>query len=293
MRLSVLVSLSTAVLVPLAAPVYGQQPDLVKPGAVVKRVADGFGFLEGPTADSQGNIYFTDIPNDRIHRLTPGRRVETFVEASGRANGLRVDQDGSLIVCEMGNRRVTRIDATGQVSVLAEELGGRRFNSPNDLWIDPDGGIYFSDPRYGPTDDKEMSGDHVYYIAPDRASVVRVADGLVRPNGLVGTPDGRLLYIADHGAGRTYVYRRGTGGTLSDRRLFVAHGSDGMTMDEMGNVYLTGQDVTIYDPDGESVGSIAVPETPANLSFGGQDGTTLFITARTSLYAVEMTVTGQ
>ena len=293
MRLSVLVSLSTAVLVPLAAPVYGQQPDLVKPGAVVKRVADGFGFLEGPTADSQGNIYFTDIPNDRIHRLTPGRRVETFVEASGRANGLRVDQDGSLIVCEMGNRRVTRIDATGQVSVLAEELGGRRFNSPNDLWIDPDGGIYFSDPRYGPTDDKEMSGDHVYYIAPDRASVVRVADGLVRPNGLVGTPDGRLLYIADHVAGRTYVYRRGTGGTLSDRRLFVAHGSDGMTMDEMGNVYLTGQDVTIYDPDGESVGSIAVPETPANLSFGGQDGTTLFITARTSLYAVEMTVTEQ
>lgn len=293
MRLGLLVPLSTAVLVPLAAPVYGQQPDLVKPGAVVKRVADGFGFLEGPTADSDGNIYFTDIPNDRIHRLTPGRRVETFVEASGRANGLRVDQDGSLIVCEMGNRRVTRIDATGQVSVLAEELGGRRFNSPNDLWIDPDGGIYFSDPRYGPTDDKEMSGDHVYYIAPDRASVVRVADGLVRPNGLVGTPDGRLLYIADQGAGRTYVYRRGKGGTLSDRRLFVAHGSDGMTMDEMGNVYLTGQDITIYDPDGESVGSIAVPETPANLSFGGPDGTTLFITARTSLYAIEMTVTGQ
>ncbi len=293
MRLRVLAPLSIAVLGPLAAQVYGQTPDLVKPGAVVTRVADGFGFLEGPTADRDGNIYFTDIPNDRIHRLTPGRRVETFVEASGRANGLRVDQDGSLIVCEMGNRRVTRIDATGQVSVLAEELGGRRFNSPNDLWIDPDGGIYFSDPRYGPTDDKEMTGDHVYYIAPDRASVVRVADGLVRPNGLVGTPDGRLLYIADHGAGRTYVYRRGEGGALSDRRLFVEHGSDGMTMDAMGNVYLTGQDITIYDPDGESVGSIAVPETPANLSFGGPDGTTLFITARTSLYAVEMTVTGQ
>jgi gluconolactonase len=179
------------------------------------------------------------------------------------------------------------------VSVLAEELGGRRFNSPNDLWMDPDGGIYFSDPRYGPADDKEMTGDHVYYITPDRASVIRVADGLVRPNGLVGTPDGRQLYIADHGAGRTYVYRRAEDGTLSDRRLFVAQGADGMTMDQMGNVYLTGDDITIYDPDGKSVGSIAVPETPSNLSFGGPDGTTLFITARTSLYAVQMNVTGQ
>ena len=273
--------------------VYGRQQDLVKSGAVVKRVADGFGFLEGPAPDNNGNIYFTDIPNDRIYRLTPEENIELFIDASGRANGLRIDQDGNLIVCEMANRRVTRIDANGQVSVLAEQLGGLRFNSPNDLWIAPDGGIYFSDPRYGPTNDKEMSGDHVYYISPDRTNVIRVADGLIRPNGLIGTPDGRLLYIADHGAGKTYVYRRGEGGLLFDRQLFVAHGSDGMTMDTMGNVYLTGQDITIYDPDGVSVGSIAVPEAPSNLTFGGPEGTTLFITARTSLYAIEMVIMGQ
>ena len=193
----------------------------------------------------------------------------------------------------MGNRRVTAIDANGQMSILADVLQGRRFNSPNDLWVDPNGGIYFSDPRYGTDDDKEMDGDHVYYVSPDRTEVRRVADDLVRPNGIVGTTDGSRVYVADHGAGRTYVYTPTDDGSLSDKRLFASQGADGMTLDEMGNVYLTGQDITVYDPNGVRIASIAVPETPANLAFGGASGTTLFITARTSLYAVGMTVTGQ
>ncbi len=176
---------------------------------------------------------------------------------------------------------------------MAEGLEGRRFNSPNDLWIDPDGGIYFSDPRYGQDDDKEMDGDHVYYISPDRVSVQQVTDDLVRPNGIVGTTDGSRVYVADEGSGRTYVYTRTEDGSLTNKQLFVAQGADGMTMDERGNVYLTGPDITIYNPGGEPVGSIAVPEAPANLTFGGPDGTTLYITARTSLYSVEMTVRGQ
>ena len=193
----------------------------------------------------------------------------------------------------MGNRRVTAIDAQGQVTVLAERFDGRRFNSPNDLWVDPRGGVYFSDPRYGATDDEELSGYHVYYITPDRNDILQVTNDLVRPNGIIGTPDGSRVYVADHGGGRTYVYTPHADGTLGEGRLFVEQGSDGMTLDERGNVYLTGDDVTIYNPDGNPIGSIAVPEAPANLTFGGEDGMTLFITARTSLYAVDMAVAGQ
>ena len=268
-------------------------PPLVAPGARVERIASGFGFVEGPAADADGALYFTDIPNNRIHRWTAEGGLTTYREDSGRANGLRFDRDGALIACEMGNRRVTATDAEGGVRVLAERYDGSRFNSPNDLWIDPQGGIYFSDPRYGPEDDLEMDGHHVYYLTPDRTEIMRVADDLERPNGIIGAPDGTRVYIADHGGGRTYVYTPAPDGTLADKRLFVEQGSDGMTMDEMGNVYLTGEDVTAYAPDGDVVGSIALPEAPANLTFGGPDRTTLFITARTSVYAVEMIVSGQ
>lgn len=270
-----------------------QGPPLLAPGATVERLATGFGFLEGPAADPEGNLYFSDIPSERIYRWTADDGVVTFREASGRANGLRVAPDGQLLICEMGNRRVTAVAPDGTMSVLADEFEGRRFNSPNDLWVDPKGGVYFSDPRYGGDDDREMDGDDVYYISPDRTEVRRVADGLVRPNGIVGTTDGSRVYIADDGAGRTYVYRPTDDGSLAEKRVFAPQGADGMTVDEMGNVYLTGQDITVYDPNGTQIASIAVPETPANLAFGGADGTTLFITARTSLYAVGMTVTGQ
>jgi gluconolactonase len=288
----VAVSLVIGFLLTLARPSTQNRP-LVASGATVERLASGFGFLEGPTADINGNLYFSDIQNERIHRWTPGNSISTFREATGRANGLRFTPDGQLLICEMGNRRVTAIDANGQVSILADKLEGRRFNSPNDLWVDPKGGIYFSDPRYGADDDTEMEGDHVYYISPDRTKIRSVADDLVRPNGIVGTTDGSRLYVADHGAGRTYVYAPTDDGALNDKSLFASQGADGMTLDEMGNVYLTGQDITVYDPNGVQIASNAVPETPANLAFGGATGTTLFLTARTSLYAVEMIVTGQ
>ena len=266
---------------------------LVAPGVRIERIARGFAFVEGPAADAEGGLYFTDIPNNRIHRWTPEDGVTTFRADSGGANGLRFDADGALIACEMGNRRITATSPEGAVRVLAERYEGGRLNSPNDLWIDPQGGIYFSDPRYGPEDDLEQDGHHVYYLTPDRTDILRVADDLERPNGIIGSPDGTRLYIADHGGGRTYVYTPAPDGTLGGKRLFVEQGSDGMTMDEAGNVYLTGEDVTVFDPDGDVVGSIAVPEAPANLTFGGPDRTTLFITARTAVYAVEMTVSGQ
>lgn len=288
-----LTTASAVLLALLAANTSAQDGTLTAPGATVRRLATGFTFVEGPAADGYGNVYFTDIPNERIHRWSPGEGVTLFREDSGRANGLRFDLDGRLLICEMGRRRVTAVDVDGTVTVLAERYNGRRFNSPNDLWVDPSGGVYFTDPRYGATDDLELTGNHVYYIAPDRQTVVQVTTDLVRPNGVVGTSDGSRLYVADHGGGRTYTYDIDSDGRLRNRRLFVAQSSDGMTLDARGNLYLTGDDVTIYNRGGNPVGSIAVPEPPANLAFGGVDGTTLFITARTSLYAVEMTVTGQ
>lgn len=280
------------ILLLVAGPV-AQSPELVAPGATLEQIATGFGFVEGPTADSTGALYFSDIPSERIHRWTSDAGVVTVREETGRTNGLQFDAEGNLLMCEMDGRRVTAIDPQGVLSVVVDELDGRRFNSPNDLWIDPNGGIYFSDPRYGPTSDLEMDGEHVYYISPDRQQVRQVTDDLVRPNGIIGTADGTRLYVADHGAGRTYVYGRADDGSLREKRLFVAQGSDGMTMDERGNVYLTGSDITVYNPLGELIASIAVPEPPANLTFGGPDRTTLFMTARTSLYALEMAVTGQ
>jgi gluconolactonase len=201
--------------------------------------------------------------------------------------------DGALLVCEMGNRQVTAIGPDGVATVLADTFEGQRFNSPNDLWVDPAGGIYFSDPSYGRTDDLEIKGNHVYYLAPDRATLSQVTTDLVQPNGIIGTPDGSRVYIADQGAGRLWAYRPAPDGSLTDKRLFIAQGADGLTMDERGNLYVTGQDVTIFDPAGEPIASIGVPEPPANLTFGGPEGMTLFITARTSLYRVDMLVTGQ
>lgn len=274
---------------PLAA---AAQPNLLAPGAAVEKLAGGFKFTEGPAADAAGNVFFTDIPNNRIHRWPADRTLSTFREDSGGANGLDFDAQGNLLACEGGNRRLVSIDPKGKVTVLAGAYDGKRLNSPNDLWIDPRGGVYFTDPRYGRKDDLEQDGFHVYYLPPDRGKLVRVTSDLVMPNGLVGTPDGRRLYIADPGAGKTYAYAVREGGLLADKTLFAEEGSDGMTLDEEGNIYLTVKGVSIYDSGGKRIGSIDVPEAPSNVAFGGADRRTLFITARTSLYAVRMRVKG-
>ena len=265
----------------------------IAPGAAVERIATGYTFLEGPSADTYGNIYFTDIPTERILRWTPDDGVTIYRENTNQANGLSFDLDGRLLICEMETRRITAIGLDGNGTTIADHFDGRRFNSPNDVWVDRNGGIYFTDPRYGATDDIELDGNHVFYITPGTNTILQVTSDLVRPNGLVGTLDGRRIYIADHGGGQTFVYDIEPDGRLNNQQVFVQQGADGITLDSKGNVYLTGDDVTIYNPSGIPVGSIAVPEPPANLAFGGIDGTTLFITARSSLYSVKMMVTGQ
>ena len=273
------------------------QSDLVS--GEVKKLAGDMKFTEGPVADGKGKVYYSDIPNNRI-MVWDGKENKVWREESGGANGLKLDKDGNLVVCEGGNRRITRIEISDpkKVTVLADAFEGKKLNSPNDLVIDAKGGIYFTDPRYGKRDNMELDKEAVYYIIPGGGKVMRVADDLVRPNGLHIDKD--KLYVADAGGSKTWVYGMNADGSLKDKKEFCAKGSDGMKVDEKGNVYLTtGGKVEIFSADGKSIGNIPMPEVevggkkvregPANIAF---DGKVLFITARTGFYSVEMKVAG-
>jgi len=276
----------------LVAGCNGEQLSVVASGAKVEKLAGGFKFTEGPAADAEGNVFFTDIPNNRIHKWSLDGKLSTFREDSGGSNGLYFDKKGNLLACEGEGRRLVSIDPKGNVTVLADKYQDKKFNSLNDLWLDPKGGIYFTDPRYGNRDNLEQDGEHVYYLSPDRKKLVRVVNDMVRPNGIIGTRNGKRLYVTDHGGKKTFVYKINKDGRLSNKKLFASEGSDGMTIDNEGNIYLTTNAVAVYNKKGEKIETIKVPEGPANVTFGGKDEKTLFITARTSLYCVRMRVKG-
>ncbi len=269
----------------------------VAPGAKLEKLAGGFVFTEGPAVDAEGNVFFTDQPNDRILRWSVDGKLSTFLQPCGRSNGLYFDSKGDLIACADEKNELWAIDPKGKATVLVKEYGGKLLNGPNDLWIHPGGAIYFTDPLYkrdywkrGPM---EQDGQHVYRLSPDRKAVTRVASDLVQPNGIVGTPDGKKLYVADIGARKTYAYDIGADGGLSGKKLFCGMGSDGMTLDERGDVYLTGKGVTVFDRAGAKIAQIDVPEGwTGNVCFGGKDRKTLFITASKGLYAMQMAVRG-
>jgi len=274
-----------------------QTSELIAPGASVVELADGFVFTEGPAVDPNGDIYFSDVRTSKTYKWTVGEGLSTIQEDSGNANGLYFDADGNLLACESGNRRVTRISMDGSVTVLADSYDGKKLNSPNDIWPDPSGGVYFSDPRFRDQTGVEQDGHHVYYIPSNGMPIRRVVDDLVAPNGVLGTADGQRLYVADHGpetgSEMTFVYDIQSDGSLANRQLAAPEGSDGMTLDEHGNLYLTAAGVEVYAPDGEKIASISVPERPSNVVFGGEDRRTLFITARTGFYSIDMAVRGQ
>ncbi len=270
------------------------QQSLIAPGAAVEKLAGDFGFTEGPAVNSKGDVYFVDDPNNKIHRWSVSeKKCSVFIDESAHANGMYVDRNDNLIVCEGGTGSIVSYTPDGKRSVVANKFGDRSFNKPNDLWIEPKGGIYFTDPVYGKDYHVIQGGEFVYYILPDRSKTIRVVDGgIVKPNGVLGTPDGKILYVADIGDSKVYRYSINGDGTLADQKLFAPFAVDGMTMDEKGNVYLTEADVIIYSPEGKELERIKTPERPANLCFGGKDRKTLFITARKGFYAIEMNVSG-
>ena len=270
------------------------------PDAEVKLASDGYKFTEGPASDAAGNVYFTDQPNDRILKWSVETgNTETFLEPAGRSNGLYVDHDGSLIACADEHGQLWKIDVkTKKHEVLLDQFDGKLFNGPNDLWIDPAGGMFFTDPFYKreywkDREKPEQEKQRVFYLPKGEDTPVIVEDTLVQPNGIIGTPDGKQLYVADIGARKTYRYDISPDHQLINRELFCEMGSDGMTLDQAGNLYLTGKGVAVFDKSGKKLGDIPIDEGwTANVTFGGKDMKTLFITAMDSLYTLEMDVAG-
>ncbi len=277
-----------------AAPV---GPGVIAPGAKLEKLAGGFEFTEGPTSDRDGNVFFTDQPNDRILKWSVGRTLTTFLQPAGRANGLYFDARGSLLACADEHTELWSISPDGGHTVLASRFEGKPLNGPNDVWARPDGAIYFTDPFYKRAwwaySARPQDSEQVYFLSADRKTLTRVTADLVQPNGIIGTPDGTTLFVSDIGARKTYAYDIRPDGSLANKRLRCELGSDGMTIDAEGNLYLTGRGVSVYDKDGRRIEQIDVPEAwTANVSFGGPHHQTLFITASKGLYAIALRVRG-
>jgi len=293
-------TLNIAFLLMSSCCLFGQTKEksaLIANGAELTLVSADFSFTEGPAVDAEGNVFFTDQPNDRIMKWTPDRGVTLFMKGTGRANGLYFDHEGNLLACADENNQLWRIDKNKKITVLVRDYQGKKLNGPNDLWIDPKGGIYFTDPfykrDYWTRTEKEIEQENVYYLSPDKKNLTMVMSDFVRPNGIVGTGDGKTLFVADIGAGKTYSFQIQSDGSLSGRKLFAPMGSDGMTIDKKGNIYLTGKGVTIFNAAGKQIGHIPVEEPwTANVCFGGRDLKTLFITASKSVYTLQMKMQG-
>jgi gluconolactonase len=273
------------------------ESSIVAPGAKLEKRTGDCKFTEGPAADAQGNVFFTDQPNDRILKWSVDGKLSTFLQPCGRSNGLCFDGQGNLWACADEHNQLWSIDPAGKVTVLVKDYQGKLLNGPNDVWLRPDGGAYFTDPYYkraywkrGP---KEIDRECVYYLTPDHRTLTCVVDDLKQPNGIIGTPDGKTLYVADIGGKKSYAYDIRADGRLANKKLFCELGSDGMTIDSEGNVYLTGKGVTVFDKTGRQIEHIAVEEPwTGNVCFGGADRHTLFITASKCLYTLRMRVTG-
>ena len=264
----------------------------------VERLATGFTFVEGPVWHGDGYWYFSDIPENRIHTVTPSGQVDIHREPSGNSNGLTLDHTGRLLACEHGNRRVSVADERGSLSTLADAFEGKRLNSPNDLVTHSSGAVYFTDPPYGISpEEQEQPCSGVYRIGPD-GHISVVADDFERPNGLAFSPNESVLYIDDSHHQHIRAFDVQNDGSLTSGRFFadLSHDSpgvpDGIKVDQQGNVYTTNAlGIWTHDAQGQFLGLIETPEIPANCSWG-QDGQTLFITARTSVYAVRTAVPG-
>jgi gluconolactonase len=270
---------------------------VIAPGAKLEKLAGDLKFAEGPTIDTNGNVFFTDQPNDRILEWSADGKLSTFLQPAGRANGMYFDAKGNLIACADEKNELWTITPGKKVTVLIKDYQGKYLNGPNDVWVAPDGGMYITDPFYKRTwwnhDTMAQDGEQVYYLSPDGKKLARVTNDLKKPNGITGTPDGKKLFVADIGADRTYAYDIQSDGSLTNKTLFCPKGSDGMTIDEKGNIYITGRGVTVFDKTGKQIEHIDVQEPwTANVSFGGKDHQTLFITASKSLYSIRLIFKG-
>jgi gluconolactonase len=262
----------------------------------LKLVSDQFAFTEGCSTDKSGNVFFSDQPNDKVWKYSTDGKLSIFLEKTGRTNGTYFDKKGNLILCADEKGEVWLADKIGITKVVAKGYQGKQLNGPNDVWIDPSGNMFLTDPYYQrdywTRTSPSLSSQNVYILRKGASEVAIAADSLNQPNGIVGTPDGKYLYVADAGAGKIFRYDIGQNGALHNKKLFINRGSDGMTLDEKGNVYLTGNGITIYNTSGNQIAQINVPEGTSNLCFAGKDKNILFITAKKSIYTIPMNIRG-
>lgn len=288
--------LYTFLLVIFSIAVNGQKTNIIAKNAEIEKAGTGYAFTEGPAVAKDGSVYFTDQPNDRIYVWDEKKGVSLWSEETGRSNGMYFNADNQLVSCADLHNQIVLFDKDKKMQVVYENYDGKHLNGPNDLWIAPNGGIYFTDPYYhrsywpeGHTEVQDTRG--VYYLNSE-GKITRVIDHYKQPNGLIGTPDGKTLYVADINDRKIWKYDIQADGTLANKTFFAPHGSDGMTIDNKGNVYLTMGKVWVYSPEGELIQEIDVPESPSNVCFGGKKRNILFITARTSVYTLKMKVKG-
>jgi len=268
------------------------QHSLFLPGAKVQKVAEGFSYTEGPAVDLEGNIFFADLGDNKIYKWAVlDNKISIFLENSYGISGLFFDGDGNLYACQRDKGRIISIAPNGTQVVLASEYHGKPFYKANDVWVDPKGGVYFTHREDNPLPNEKYGG-HIFYITPNKKNVIPVASDFKKPNGIIGTKDGKNLYVSDRKTQKTYRYKIDSNGNLTEKQLFANVGSDGMTLDSKGNLYVTTDAVLVFNSDGKEINNIQIPERPSNLSFGGKEGNKLFITAGTGLYVLEMAVAG-
>jgi gluconolactonase len=270
---------------------------IVADGATPRLISRNFSFTEGPAPDSKGNIYFTDQPNNKIWKYGTDGSLSLFLDSAGRSNGLYFDRKGNLLSCADEQNQLWSISRTKKITVLVNDLDDKKLNGPNDLWVSPRGDIYFTDPYYQRSwwtrTKPDIEKEKVYVLVRGNKTPQAVIDSLQRPNGIVGTVDGKYLYVADIKGNKTYRYTINKDGSLSNAQLFANIGSDGMTLDNKGNVYLTGKGVIVFNSQGQQIAHIAIPEKwTANVAFGGKHRNKLFITASEAIYVLDMKVKG-
>ena len=275
---------------------------LVPPDARVEKLVGGMQFTEGPVwiPLHGGFVVFSDIPGNELKTWSAKKGLKTFRKPSGHGNGNTLDREGHLITCHHFPIRAVTItdDATAQSRLLVDQFQGKRFNSPNDVVVKSDDSVWFTDPTYGLKQGKpELDKNYVFRLDRKTNQLSIVASDFDMPNGLCFSPDEKRLYIADSGKPHhVRVFDVQDDGTLKGGEVFCVIDKgvpDGMRCDQSGNLWSSaGDGIHVFSPDGTLLGKILVDETPANLCFGGPDGKTLFIAARTSLYAIKTAITG-
>lgn len=278
---------------------FSQSSGIIAEGAKPQLISSQFSFTEGPAVDKKGNVYFTDQPNNKIWKYDTNGQLSVFMDKAGRSNGMYFDKKGNLITCADEHNEIWSISPDKKVTVLLKNYNGHVFNGPNDLWIDKKGGMYFTDPYFQrdywerKSPDPEMKGEKLYYLPKGKTEAILVDPEIKKPNGLIGTPDNKYLYVSDMGNRAIIRYDINVDGTLTNKKEFAKDLSDGMTIDNQGNVYLAGRGVIVYNSDGKKIEQIDVPaKWTANVCFGGKNMDTLFITASESVFILPMKVKG-